>query len=163
MVFPSLVNDYHSAFIWFGVIFLIVELIPLNWLTWIIIALVSANMIFNNQLKRPPIWSENMPRVRALSLIITNDLNQNSESKFNVAAFTDADTRATRYRYFLVKNGFQPSGIDQYSNNQLIYVITPHNEETTKQNPAWEIQTIAHIPWQKLGSIENVNVFKARK
>lgn len=166
-IFSKLTNDYHSAFIWFGVIFLLIEKIPLNRITWMLFALLSIIMLNGNQFNCLPDWSKNMPRVRALSLIITGDLKkdsgfkQNSKGEFNIAAFTDADTRATRYRYFLVKDGFQPSGIDQYANNQLIYIITPHDEETTKQNPAWEIQSVVNIPWQYLDTIEKVNVFKA--
>ncbi|MFH1967482.1 MAG: glycosyltransferase family 39 protein [Patescibacteria group bacterium] len=162
-VFTSLTNDYHSAFLWFGLLFLLVEKLPLRKMTLLGIGLLSVSMILGNQLNRSSDWSENMPLVRALSQVVTQDVqtNQIGQTQFNLATFTDADTRGIRYRYFLVKDGLEPSDIDQYAQDKLIYIITPHSEIETKRNPAWEIETVITVPWQYLGAVEDINVYRA--
>jgi len=161
--FPNLINDYHSAFIWFGLIYLLIEKLPLKPLTYVGLGLLSNLMIAGNHLNQPPDWSQNLPLVRELSQTVVKDVKENATigDNFNLATFTDADTRGIRYRYFLVKDGVIPSGIDQYAQDKIIYIISPHSEEETKKNPAWEIQTVIDVPWDEVGEVEGVRVYKA--
>lgn len=161
MPFPSLLNDYHSAFFWCGVIFLIVKLIPTKKIFILGYIIIAILMILENNLFREPIWSENLPKIREITQVINNDIAESGESNYNIAAFTDADTRGIRYRYFLIKAGHTPQNYDQYANNKIIYVITPNDEEHTKLNPAWEISYVKNSQWIKLGEVQTTNIFKA--
>jgi len=167
-IFPNLIDNHHLAYLWWGLFFVVLNetnrLIRKKYLlllSVILLTIVGVNSFkFLSQL---PDWSQNMPLTRSLANIIIADLNLHPSDNFNLAALTDADTRGTRYRYFLLPAGFQASGIDQYDSNEIIYVITPHSEEVSKQNPAWELSSIKEISWQLLGTEQGLHVYKANK
>lgn len=171
-LFPLTVNDYHSNYLWFGLIIFFVLLIekfikktsqfafPLT------IILLTVYFIFHNQVFSALNWSENMPLIRNLSHAIVLDAQAHgysAQTKIAVAALTDADTRAIRYRYFLIVGGLQPIGIDQYPNADVLYIISPHDESTSKLNPAWELQTFITLPWEEIFLQDQTRVFRAEK
>lgn len=171
-LFPLTVNDYHSNYLWFGLIIFLVLLIeklikktsqfayPLT------VVLLAVYLIFHNHVFTKPDWSENLPLIRNVSNAIVLDAQTHgysAQTKIAVAALTDADTRAVRYRYFLIVGGLQPTGIDQYPNSDVLYVISPYDESTSKQNPAWELQTFITLPWEEIYRQEGTRVFRAEK
>lgn len=171
-LFPLTVNDYHSNYLWFGLIIFFVLLIekfikktsqfafPLT------IILLTVYFVIHNQVFSAPNWSENMPLIRNLSHAIVLDAQTHgysNQTKIAVAALTDADTRAIRYRYFLIVGGLQPIGIDQYPNADVLYIISPHDESTSKNNPAWELQTFITLPWEEIFLQDQTRVFRAEK
>jgi len=103
-----------------------------------------------------------MPLVRQLSSVVAKDALSQTRS-LNIASLSDSDTRATRYRYFLDVDGIKPLGIDDYSQSKILYVISPHDAEKSRQNSAWEISTFTTYQWQLLDSIGGANVFKVEK
>ena len=101
-----------------------------------------------------------------MSNAIVADAKTNSydaQTRIAVAALTDADARASRYRYFLIASGLEPVGIDQYPNADVLYIISIHDENASKQNPAWELQTFINLPWQEIYREGESRVFRAEK
>lgn len=171
-LFPQTVNDYHSNYLWFGILLFTVLLIEKivrsvvrNALLYIIVGL-CIYLLIQIQLFRQPNWSENMPLVRDLSnSIVAEEQQTNADHKktIEVAALTDADTRAVRYRYFLVAGGVYPLAIDKYPEADVLYVISPHSESESKKNPAWELQSFVELPWEEIADIQGTRVFRVEK
>jgi len=166
--FPKLSDLYHMAYLWWGVLFVIfyesrLILARKHYLFFVVSLLLLVSVQSIQFINKPLEWSQNMPQIRSLSQLIVEDLEQSPQPNFNIATFTDADTRGMRYRYFLLKNGFEAAGVDQYAQNQVIYIITPHDQQTTKENPAWEIESVQNAEWQMIGSQDSISVYKAVK
>lgn len=171
ILFPKTIDQHHSSYLWFGFmllislgIFKITRAFP-RLVYWTIIACIAGYFVWQVQLFRYPSWAENMPAIRAAGELVTNDLLVNSgyRDTFAIASLTDADTRATRYKYFVVAGGFEPMGYDQYPNASVLYIFTPHDEVISKQNPVWELATFIDTPWVLLGEADHVRVYKASK
>ena len=171
-LFPLTVNDYHSNYLWFGLVLFFTVCIDKvvkktnRYAFPLIIGLLSLYFVSNNHVFTPPDWSENMPLIRNMSNAIVADAKTNSydaQTRIAVAALTDADARASRYRYFLIASGLEPVGIDQYPNADVLYIISIHDENASKQNPAWELQTFINLPWQEIYREGESRVFRAEK
>jgi len=162
--FPGVFNDYHSSYLWFGIFYFLIDFFGQKKIALFSYFLISLLMFKNIDLNREPIWSENMPLVRELSSFVVSDYEGNFEGKkINIASFTDSDTRATKYRYFLQKDNLIVDGIDQYSNSEIIYVISPHLVEKNKDNPAWEISELRDLEWNKIGEKDGIFVYRIVK
>ncbi len=166
--FPTLLDLYHAAYLWWGLLFILIfeTSLVLKTQHFYLLTIVIGVCFSWYQLQRMqqlPDWSQNMPLVRTLAKVIVKDLEKSPSDNFNIATFTDADSRGIRYRYFLLKDHFLPAGIDQYPLNEIIYIITPYSELKTKTNPAWEIESVRTIPWELLSQEAGVTVFKAQK
>lgn len=165
-LFSSLFDVYHAAFLWWGVWFLLIEegqkYLPKKG-AGVLAALLFLPTIFQltQYLQAEPDWSQNWPKVRELSQSIVDDQREHPSQTFNIAAFTDADTRGVRYRYSLVRNGFTPEGVDQYANPEVLYIITSFDESETKKSESWEIDAVRDLPWQLIFKHENTRVYKA--
>ena len=171
-LFPLTINDYHSNYLWFGVLLFVVlvfekvakmtkpVVFPVS------ILLLISYLVSHGHAFTPPYWSENMPLTRNLSTAIVRDVqtqDYDGQTKIAVAALTDSDTRASRYRYFLVVAGVEPVGIDQYPNADVLYTISIHDENESKQNPAWELQTFVNLSWVEVYREGESRVFRAEK
>ena len=165
--FPALTDLYHLAYLWWGLLFILVSesksLIKSKALVTFLIVGIGIVLALSSikVLQQPPDWSQNMPLIRKLSGIVVNDLSNNPTASFNIAAFTDIDARAIRYRYFLIRAGKTPDGIDQYPESERIYIISPHDESATKLNPAWEIQSVRDTSWTAVSTESGVTVYRA--
>lgn len=152
--FPSLRDEYHSACLWIAFPVALVELVS----PWaqkqsksalaVVVVVSGLFLIYANHLFRPPSNYENMPRVRAASLAAAQDAQNKSE--VNVASFVDANTRATRFRYFLINENIKLLDVDSYPQTKVLYVISPNNWEETRKNPAWELDTFRSLPAEQL-------------
>ena len=167
--FPTLANDYYGSYLWFGLIMIVIKgflvlssRLKLKYFFIFLGVLFCARLLIGIDLGRQPTWQENMPLVRQLSKVVSDDV-QTQPKTFNIASLADSDTRATRYRYFLNVAGVKPLGVDDYSKTEILYIISPHDAVTSQQNPAWEISTFIDSDWQLLGTIENMRVFKVEK
>ncbi|HKY74157.1 MAG TPA: hypothetical protein VJ246_02485, partial [Patescibacteria group bacterium] len=158
--FPASFDAYHSSSLWIGMIYLFVEpLLKRNPLFMLAVGVVFLFLLSNNDINRKPTWSENMPLVRTVSFIAAEDSKVLREP-FNVASFTDSDTRATRYRYFLDVAGVVPMDIFNYQNVKHLYIFTPHTFEETVQNPAWELDAFRSGKTTFLGKSDDVSVYR---
>jgi len=171
-LFPLTIDDYHSNYLWFGFIIFLVLLIEKTtkrvsrFAFPLMIVLLTIYFVLHNHAFTPPYWSENIPLTRNLSNAIVLDAQSSgydAQTKIAVAALTDADTRAGRYRYFLIAGGLEPVGIDQYPNADVLYIISIYDETSSKQNPAWELQTFIDLPWQEVYTEGESRVFRADK
>ncbi|HNS65012.1 MAG TPA: hypothetical protein PKJ26_00785 [Candidatus Woesebacteria bacterium] len=171
-LFPLTVNDYHSNYLWFGLVLFTTLCIDKvikktnRYAFPLIIGLLTLYFVSNNHVFTPPDWSENMPLTRNLSNAIVADAKSNdydATTNIAVAALTDADARAGRYRYFLIASGLEPVGIDQYPNADVLYIISNYNEADSKRNPAWELQTFINLSWQEIYREGEARVFRAEK
>ncbi len=171
-LFPLTVNDYHSNYLWFGVILFFVLLIEKTtkhvsrFAFALVIVLLTIYFVLHNHAFTPPDWSENMPLTRNMSNAIVFDAQSSgydAQIKIAVAALTDADARAVRYRYFLIAGGLEPVGIDQYPNADVLYIISNHDETDSKRNPAWELHTFINLPWVEVYKEGESRVFRAEK
>jgi len=168
-LFPTLANDYYANYLWFGLIMIMLKAfitlssrLKLNYFFVFLGILFSVRLLIKIDLNRQPTWQENMPLIRQLSKIVSDDAQIQSKT-FNIASLAESDTRAIRYRYFLDVAGSESLGVDDYSRTEVLYVISPHDIATSQQNPAWEISTFIDQQWQLLGSIDKINVFKVEK
>lgn len=167
--FPSTANIYHSAPWWFGLIYLLTlaavtiskSFMNRRILVFFVLIILGL-MIKAIDLGREPSWDENMPKIRKLSNLVAADAKYSSRT-FNIAAFTDSNTKGVRYRYFLDVANVVPLGIDQYSQAEVLYVISPHFEEHIKQGGVWELETFTTGKITLLGSVDKVNVYKVEK
>lgn len=166
---PTLSNDYYGSYLWFGLLMIIIKGLfkasahhGHRFIFTIAGVLFCVKLLVSIDLFRQPTWQENMPLVRQLSGVVAKDALSQTRS-LNIASLSDSDTRATRYRYFLDVDGIKPLGIDDYSQSKILYVISPHDAEKSRQNSAWEISTFTTYQWQLLDSIGGANVFKVEK
>lgn len=168
-LFPTLVNDYYGSYLWFGLLMIIIkgffkanQHYGCKYIFVVVGVLFCTRLFISINLNRQPTWQENMPLVRQLSNVVAQDAAIQTKS-FNIASLSDSDTRATRYRYFLDVRKVKPDGVDDYSRSEILYIISPHSEEKSKQNPAWEISTFINDEWELLDSINGTQVFKVEK
>lgn len=173
----EVIDEYHAANLWFGLIFILSE--KISWFihelkffsqkTKIIFLIVTVAIIIGAELKsspifEPPLWSENLPKLRKLSLIIAEDAKKlNPDQPFNIATFTDADTKGIRYRYFLEVFGVKPEGVDVYTSINKLYVISLDSWDKLIQRNVWEINSFKTASMTKLGKVGNVEVFRLDK
>lgn len=167
ILLPGLIDTHHALPLLFGFWLILVRnlmrLFPNHFSKIYISLLVVVTVQLAQFLTRPPLWSENVPLIDDLAKHIVLHMQAEPSESFNVAAFTDSDTRGVRYRYFVIKEGFEPAGFDQYPQNQRLYVISPHTESQTKQEKAWEIESFKDQAWLLLGESQGVNVFVVEK
>lgn len=162
--FPTLFDEYHSSYLWFGFFYFFVDFFKHKKLVLIFYFLIALLMFRNIELNRESQWSENLPLVRELGMIVVSDYKDNFKNRsVNLASFTDSDTRATRYRYFLQKENIKADGIDQYPNTEVLYIISPHSIEKTKKNFVWEIESFVDLEWVTVGEAEGVFVYRGEK
>ncbi|MFZ5438058.1 MAG: glycosyltransferase family 39 protein [Patescibacteria group bacterium] len=162
--FPTVFDEYHSSYLWFGFFYLFIEFFGQKKLMLIFYFLLALLMYKNINLNRQPNWSENLPLLRSLSEIIVNDYKDNySGKKVNLASLTDVDTRATRYRYFLQKEKILVDGVDQYPQATVLYVISPHDLAKTKSNQAWEIASFLDQVWVEVGVVDQIFIYRVTK
>lgn len=170
ILFPKTIDDYHSNYVWFSLIFFVVKVlqkifklvVKQIFTVGITVGLLTHLLIANN-LFRQPTWMENMPLTRDLSRAIATDLQTiptADSNKLNIVSLTDSDTRATKYRYFITKAEIKLDGIDQQDKADILYIISPHTEEISKQNPAWEIQNFVSKPWDVIFEQSGISVFR---
>ena len=171
-LFPLTVNDYHSNYLWFGLILFLILFIEKaigktnRYAFPLMVGLLTTYFVLHNHVFTPPGWSEQMPLTRNLSNAIVANVKDNgytAQTKIAVAALTDADILAGRYRYFLIAGGLEPVGINQYSNADVLYIISIHNENDSKLNPARELQAFIFLPWQEIYREGESRVFRANK
>lgn len=143
--FPSLRDEYHSAALWIGVAVALLESTQKFWREFStlqkrsLLVVITFCFVWQNNIFRPPTWQENMPRLKSIGETIATD--SKNQTNINIASFVDSDTRATRFRYFIINSGALPDHPDTYPQSQVLYVITPHDWEQTRLNPAWELDT----------------------
>lgn len=166
-IFPSLKDDYHSGALWLAIAASIVTLTARWWKTWPItwqgaaLAVVTVFLMFQNQFWRAPSWQENIPRLSEVGTVIATDAH--GKSAVNVASFVDPDTRGTRFRYFVVKEGAQLLGVTEYPLAETLYIVTPHSWEETKLNPAWELDAFREAQAERIWSDGEWNVYRLKK
>ncbi|MBD3250365.1 MAG: hypothetical protein GF381_02245 [Candidatus Pacebacteria bacterium] len=172
-IFPNLINNYHSAFLWLG--------LPLSlsvvgkdwWQNWskqtqvVVLCFLIVYLSLQNRFWRQPRWSENMTLVRQAGQIIAQDYleleNKSAEKlSFNVASLVDSDTRATRFRYFVIATGAKPLSFYHYPDSKILYVVSPHPWSEAKQNPAWELDKFRKGKEQLLWENRGWRVYRVR-
>jgi hypothetical protein len=154
-LFPSLLDNYHSATLWIGIALPIVlflkQFFKKKYL-YILIPLISY-LIYANYFWREPTWMENMPKLQRAGEVIAADIEKQASDQINIASFVDSDTRATRFRYFIDVHDQKILTYDQYPQTEVLYAITPHSWEETIKNPAWEVETFqeasASLIWEE--------------
>ncbi|MBU1885663.1 glycosyltransferase family 39 protein [Patescibacteria group bacterium] len=167
--FPSLDNNYYASYLWFGLLYILIRgairasnhcgYKPIFVLAGV---LFCARLFISIDLNRSPTWQENMPLVRQLAEVVAKDAAFETKT-INIASLADSNTRTTRYRYFLDVNEIKPLSVDDYSQTEILYIISPHDVATSRENPAWEISTFVDQQWQLLDRIEELRVFKVVK
>ena len=169
-LFPSLVNDYYSSYLWFGVLLVLVKLASRIfhtkfdiWLAGLLYLGLMGYSIHANQLNRVPQWSENMPAVREVARIISNDVENNQVKNFNVVDLSTADSKATRYRYFLAVNDTEPLHPDKYPEATALYAISQKPLAERLAEPIWELESFAEAKSLELGKVEQLMIYKLNK
>jgi len=154
-LFPSLLDNYHSATLWIGiaipVVLFLKQLFKKKYL-YISIPLIIY-LIYANHFWRQPTWMENMPKLQRVGEVIANDMKGQTSDQINIASFVDSDTRATRFRYFVDVHDQQLLTYYQYPQTEILYAITPHSWAETIENPVWEVETFqeasASVIWEE--------------
>lgn len=168
-LFPNLNKDYYSSALWMGIpisiYFLLNKLFnEIKLKPFIIISLLLClifHLAVNNHLNRLPGWDENMPKIKKVAEVISNDAV--GKQDVNIASFVDSDTRATRFRYFAIENGTTLMDYYSYPHSQHLYIITPKTWEENQNNPAWEQESFRELSASLIGSFEGWNVFRVSK
>ncbi len=162
--FPSLFNDYHSSYLWFSVFYFLINSLGTKKHALLFYFLLIPITIGHIGLGRAAGWSENLPLLRSLTQIVISHYRQHhAGNSVNIASLTDADTRAVRCRYFLLKENVPLDTIDQYLQTKVLYVISPYDQMTTKNSSAWEISSFREASWEKIGEAGNTFVYKVEK
>ncbi|MGD9129756.1 MAG: glycosyltransferase family 39 protein [Candidatus Woesebacteria bacterium] len=167
--FPKTYDDYHLAWLYFGILYLIIDLIfkllaKNKKIFYLFIFFLTTYMLANIKIFRQSLWSENMPLIREIAYSIAADVKKNNlNQRFNIAAFTDSNTRGIRYRYFLDVAELKPLDIYHYPEAEVLYVITPHDEKITQTNNVWELDTFKNARIKKVSEFENIKIFKLEK
>lgn len=164
-IFPSLLDDYHSAALWVGVFVALVLFLQKRFQKiWLPFLLVLAGWMFlANRFWREPSWMENMPILREVGFVIADDAKRLEEKQANIASFVDSDTKGVRFRYFIKTKGVQLLSADQYPEAKVLYAITPHNWEETILNPAWELETFKKASVSGIWERDGWRIFRVEK
>lgn len=164
---PKLLDNYHSQVLWIGIAFIfawIIQQISHQQIRIMAIISVCLVMVINSQIWKKPTWDQNMPRTKEVGHLIAQDALKNQEQQVNVASLVDADARATRFRYFIISNGQNLLGIDQYDQSQTLYVISQKSiADGMLQNPAWEISSFKNHHFTQLWTDGDWILYKSTK
>lgn len=165
-LFPTLLNDYHSAVLWpslaLSLVWLITKLAKKKSFYVVLVALTTW-LFVANRIWREPTLEENMPRLREIGQNIAKDALANQETAVNVASLVDPDARATRFRYFVIQAGQELMAFDQYPHSQVLYLISQNSFAESMKNPAWELETFKEASANQIWSDGEWQVWKAKK
>lgn len=112
-------------------------------------------------LQKPDII-RNPQTIAKISSIIASD-QKKSVSNFNVATLTDADTRATSYRYFLDLYGLKPLSVLEYSVADHLYVISYDNPVQILYNQTYEVSSFHPKRVSKFWKFGNENIYRLER
>jgi hypothetical protein len=164
---PGLKDDYHSAVLWVAIPTSLLVTTKVWWQKLngfrqtVLLLIIVVFLSFQNQLWRSPTWQENMPLIRSAAGAIAEDAR--GKTNLNIASFVDPDTRATRFRYFVINSGVTLLTINEYPQADVLYIITPHPWEETRKNPAWELETFRQGATKLIWQADGWTVFKIMK
>ena len=163
--FSASVDDYHSAGLWLSfalaIVYLTRKYLKKYWI--LLIVILMAWLVYANDINRAPSIDENVPRLRAVSAAIAEDLKETENQNSNVASLVDIDTRAIRFRYFISKENVELLGVDDYLRSDVLYAITkqPWNEVTDQ--PAWELSSFREAAAVEIWSDGTWTVYRVEK
>ncbi len=100
--------------------------------------------------------------ISQISKIIAIDSKKSGKS-FNVATFTDPNTRGMSYRYYLSLFGVSPKSVEQYNSSDLLYVITFEKPKRILETNVYEITSFAPKRVTKSWKIETSNIYRLEK
>jgi len=128
----------------------------------VLLSLSQVNLFRKNGYTMPEGW--NMIGVQKAAKIIVDDVRENQENKYNIAALLDGDTRAYPYRYFLEVMGQKPMAVEEYPEAEVLYVVGKGNNASVLSYPVWELSSFLPAKVIKVWDIQNeVKLFKLVK
>jgi len=133
---------YPFVFLWFGYLFSKLISFKKSFLFFLILVFLIFIQFSSFKLKADNGWGMplgwNMKETKKSAKIIAD----NAEGNFNVANLLDGDTRGYAYRYLLEIQGKEPLGVEDYPQNDVLYVITKVDQDQVLDYPVWEIQSL---------------------
>lgn len=103
-------------------------------------AYYSVQQLQNNHgYTMPDGWT--LRSIQTAGKIIARDAQ--SHQSFNVASLLDGETRTHPLRYTTLLYGAQPGRVEEYPNNQYLYVVARPGIEALKKVSTWEIVSLA--------------------
>lgn len=138
---------------------------PRTVLVIVILQIIASNLLAINLTRAegytmPSGW--NMPGVKQSTQIIAGDVD--SETKFNVAATLDGDTRAMPYRYLLEVQGKTPLGVEDYPTANVLYLISRDRKEDINTYEVWEVASFHPFEIKELAALQNnIKLYKLTK
>lgn len=171
---PSFKWQLHYFISLFPVAFLIIGIF-LDWvlrknkvmgillvLLLVFLNLSQVNLFRKNGYTMPEGW--NMIGIQKVAKIIVDDVKENQEDKYNIAALLDGDTRAYPYRYFLEVMGEKPMVVEAYPQAEVLYVVGKGDKTSILSYPVWEVSSFLPAEIDKIWDIQNeVKLFKLTK
>lgn len=127
----------------------------------IIIFLAFAGTVFYLA-SQPAVFATSPATIKKVSSLIVSD-QDNSALPFDVASFSDADTRATAYRYFLDLAGLTPLGVGEYSVADHIYVTSFAGPENVLYNKTYEVASFSPKKIIRIGQEGNLFLYRLEK
>lgn len=113
-------------------------------------------------LSQKPDFARNPRTIEKIALLIATD-QQTSQQNFNVATFTDSDTRATSYRYFLELKGTVPLDVLEYSVADHLYVISYDGPSKILYNKTYEISSFQPKRVSRFWTVGDENIYRLER
>lgn len=102
--------------------------------------LSSVNRLNNNHgYTMPDGWT--MKKITQAGKIISQD--SLTHANFNVASVLDGNTRTYPTRYIVLTNGAVPGDVDQYPQNDFLYITARSNPNDLIRSKTWEITSLS--------------------
>jgi hypothetical protein len=167
-IMPTLIDEYYAAPLWFLVLWYVALAVKRvirmrSVFGYVLIGVVMSWGVLRSPLFMQPNWSAGVPEIRAVADIIAHDVQHTHVQFFNIAAFTDSDTKGVRYRYFLDVAGVAPQDKDTYQGVPVLYVIAREPWGVLRERDVWETSAFTHGSAAVLGTIQDVTVYRVQK
>ncbi len=118
-------------------------------------SLVMSLLWLGRQVPQPAV---NPANIRRLCALVAAD--QKNGLNFNIASFTDSDTRATSYRYFLELAGTNPLGVGEYAVADHLYVTSFAEPAEVLYNRTYEVAAFKPVRVSRSWKLGKLNLYR---